>query len=133
MASYELINHILQAFNDKIPMEGIFCDFHKARDCVNHNVLLSKLKFYGTVDMTHSLIKSYLSNRYQRVSIKDNLLYIHTYSKWVLNKNGAPQGSILGPLLFLFYISDLPTFIKNKSKPVLFADDTSILIKNLAS
>jgi hypothetical protein len=63
MNSYELINDILQAFNDKIPVGGIFCDLHKALDCVNHDVLLSKLKC-GTVDNAHALIKSYLRNRY---------------------------------------------------------------------
>jgi hypothetical protein len=69
MVLYEWINDILQAFNDKIPVGGVFCDLHKAFVCVNHNVLLSKLKFYGIVDTAHSLIKSYLNSRYQRVLI----------------------------------------------------------------
>jgi hypothetical protein len=130
MASYELINYILQTFNDKIPVGDIFRDLHKASDCVNYDVLLSKLILCGIVDTAHSLIKLYLSNRYWRVLIKDNLLYSHTCPNWVLSKNGVPQGSILGPLLFPFYINDLPTFLKNRFKPVLFADNMSILTNN---
>jgi hypothetical protein len=80
MASYELINGILHASNDKIPVGGIICELCKAFDCVNHDVLLSKLKFYGITDTAHSSIKSYLRNRYQRVLINNNLLYSHTYS-----------------------------------------------------
>jgi hypothetical protein len=68
----------------------------------------------------------------KRVLIKDNFLYSHTYSSWAVIKNGVPHGLILGPLLFLFYTNDLPTFIKNKTKPVPFVDDTNILIKNLS-
>jgi hypothetical protein len=87
------------------------------------------MEFYGIVDIAYALIKSYLSNNYQRVLIKDNLLSSYTHSNWAVIKNGVPQGSILGPLLFLLCINDLPTIINNKSKPVLFADDTSIIIK----
>jgi hypothetical protein len=87
---------------------------------------LSKLEFYGIVGNANALLKSYLKDRYQRVLI-DNL---HIHSGWGTINNGVPQGSILGPLLFLIYMNDLPNIIINKSKLVLFADDTSIIITN---
>ena len=63
-------NGILTALNNKITVGGIFCDLHKAFDCVNHGMLPSKMEFYGIVGRTGNLIKSYLQNRYQRVMIK---------------------------------------------------------------
>jgi glutathionyl-hydroquinone reductase len=51
-------------------------------------------------------------------------------SKWGKIRHGIQQGSLLGPLLFLLYINDLPSYIRNKSKPILFADDTSIIVAN---
>ena len=69
LAAYTLTHEILTALNNKITVGGIFCDLHKAFDCVNHGTLLSKMEFYGIVGKTGSLIKSYLQNRY-RVVIK---------------------------------------------------------------
>ena len=87
MAAYTLTHEILTALNNKIPVGGIFCDLHKAFDCVNHGTLLSKMEFYGTVGKTGNLIKSYLQNRYQRVVItKDTLSY---YSEWELITDGV--------------------------------------------
>jgi hypothetical protein len=91
---------------------------------------MKKLKFYGIVGNAHALIKSYLNDRYQRVLIDDNLTKSCTSSEWGKIRHGVPKGSELGPVLFLFYINDLPKAVNHISMPVLFADDTSILVTN---
>ena len=75
-AAYKLINNILTALNNKRRVGGIFFDLEKAFDCVNHDILLAKVEFYGTRGVMHTLIKSYLENRYQRVKFNNKL------SKW---------------------------------------------------
>ena len=124
-----LINNILDALNNNMRVGGIFCDLTKAFDCVDHTVLLSKLEFYGITGRANNLIKSYLSDRYQRVLIKNNCSNKY-FSEWGKIKQGVPQGSILGPLFFLLYINDLPGLINDISSPTVFADDTSIIFTN---
>jgi len=80
-------------------VEGIFCDLSKAFDCVNYRILLSKLEHYGIRGIFGALIKSYLTERHQRVALKDKTNTVN-YSNWELVKHGVPQGSILGPLFF---------------------------------
>jgi hypothetical protein len=99
-ASYTLIHEILTAFNNKQIVGGIFCDLRKAFDVVNHKILLNKLQQYGIVGKFNALIKSYLTERYQRVVIQDNSN--NSYSDWEIVKHGVPQGSILGPLFFYY-------------------------------
>ena len=85
------------------------------------------MKFYGIRDKDLRLYKSYLSNRYCRTAIYNDSENSNKVSDWATVRHGVPQGSILGPLLFLLYINDLPKIINKTSTPIIFADDTSIL------
>jgi retron-type reverse transcriptase len=113
------INSIGQALNEKRHSIAIFCDLKKAFDTVDHNILLKKLAKIGVSEAALKWFKSYLSDRYQYVSIGSSA------SNLCSIKIGVPQGSILGPLLFLIYINDLPK-ISNLLN-FLYADDTTLL------
>jgi len=127
-AIFKLANEILKALNNKTLAGSIFYDLEKAFDSVNHDTFLSKLSYYEICGKAKLLLESYLQNRYQRVHITNSYLNSNTVSKWTKIKYGVPQGSILGPLLFLVYINDLPKAIEHKALPILFGDNTSILL-----
>jgi hypothetical protein len=127
-AIFKLINEIQIALNEKIMVGGIFCNLEKAFDSINHNILISKLNFYGAEGKTLLWFKSYLSNRYQRVTFTNNVNCQNHSSTWQGITHGVLQGSILGLLLFLIYINDLPKTVNDIAIPILFADDTTILI-----
>ena len=100
-AIYQLTNNILKALDNEYLAGGIFCDLTKAFDCVENDILLNKLEFYGIKGNAYKLIRSYLINRYQRVAIRNK--YSNTYySDRNKVKRGVPQGSVLGPLFFLY-------------------------------
>ena len=127
-AIFKLTNEILNALNNKTMIGSIFCDLEKAFDSVNHDILLSKPPYYGIRGKAKLLVESYLQNRYQRVQIINSYINANTVSEWTKIRHGVLKGSILGPLLFLVYINDLPKAIEHKAVPILFAHDTSILI-----
>ncbi len=104
----------------------IFLDLAKAFDTVDHNILINKLEYYGIRGTALKWFECYLTNRTQKVCING------TFSESCNVKFGVPQGSVLGPLLFLLYINDMPNS-SNILKIHLFADDTSIFFshKNL--
>ena len=126
--TYQLTNKILNALNNNLLIDGIFCDL-KNLDCFNHKILLSKLEFYGITGNHYKLYKPYLTNRYQRALLHNENSNITT-SIWAKTEHVVPQVSVLGPLLPLIFINDLPKFINDKSVPISFADDTSIPVSH---
>ena len=89
------------------------------------------MEFYGISGKARDLIKSYLQGRCQRTLVDYGSKKY--YSEWEIVTDGVPQGSILGPLLFLLYVNDIPNVISDISNPILYADDTSLIITNSAS
>lgn len=113
---------ILEALENREICIGVFVDFSKAFDRLNHQILLTKLERYGIRGTAACLLKSYLQHRYQCVTIDQHVSTLQPIT------TGVPQGSILGPLLFIIYINDI-TDISNLPKYLLYADDTSLLFR----
>ena len=120
-ALFSITETIREALDNNNFSCGIFIDLQKAFDTVNHEILLQKLNHYGIRGVANTWFKSYLSNRTQYVSING----FESKSKNI--STGVPQGSVLGPLLFLIYINDLNVAI-SYSTVHHFADDTNLLI-----
>ena len=121
VALINVLDDIFRAHDKKMNTILVLLDFSKAFDTVNHDLLLAKLQYYGYSNESCMLIKSYLTNRFQSVCCNN------TFSDRAAIASGVPQGSILGPLLFLIYTSDLLKSL-NFCKIQAFADDTQIYI-----
>ena len=113
-----LYDTFCKALNDKKDIRIVFCDQSKAVDRVWHNGLLFKLESQGVTGKMLNWIKNYLCNRQQRVTIEGHS------SKWGDICAGVPQGSVLGPLLFLVYINDITDNIKSQINYLLMTHDT---------
>ena len=114
-----LLHNIVKCLENREVGFCILLDFAKAFDTVNHEILLKKLEYYGIRGIALKWFKSYLSERMQCTEIGN------TQSNLNFIKSGVPQGSILGPLLFLLYINDI-VLSSDVFKYILFADDTSL-------
>lgn len=129
LAAYSLISKVIEGIDKKKLVSVIFFDMSKAFDYVNHVLLLNKCENYGMRGPILEWLSSYLSKRTQCVEISalgDNQTAVSHKSPYLPNNCGVPQGSVLGPLLFLLYINDLPSMIRHNC--VLFADDVSVVI-----
>lgn len=119
MAALEVIDRIIQEIDaNQLPIT-IFLDLSKAFDTLNHDILINKLYHYGIRNNALNLLKSYLTNRKQYVEIEN------IQSDTELIHTGVPQGSVLGPLLFIIYMNDI-SLASPLFNTVLFADDTTL-------
>ena len=114
----ETIDAWTKMLDDNTPVDAVYLDFRKAFDSVPHRRLLNKLRSYGVSGKLLSWIESFLSERTQQVTIGG------CHSTMVPVTSGVPQGSVLGPLLFLIYVNDLPDVVSCSVK--LFADDAKL-------
>ena len=115
----EFTSYVMSSLDKQEHSLSAFLDLSKAFDTIDHTILLNKLSHYGVRGVALDWFRSYLSNRKQFVNYKDTKSDIRNVDC------GVPQGSVLGPLLFIIYTNDLPRAIKY-SKCILFADDTTL-------
>ena len=109
---------VLDKLENCNPVDMIYLDIQKAFDSVPNKRLIKKIKYLGIGGNIHKRIKDFLTNRKQGVTLNGKS------SKWSSVTSGVPQGSVLGPVIFILYINDLPQ--KVKSHCVLFADDVEL-------
>ena len=118
-----MVNKVSKSLDEEIIVGGIYLDIRKAFDSISHQILLDKLHKIGIRGNIHCLLKSYLMSRSQYVicnGAKSDVKFV---------ESGAPQGSILGPLLFILFMNDCfcsSTLLLS----ILFADDTSVYLES---
>jgi hypothetical protein len=130
LALIDFVNKCIDALEGGDSAIGCFIDLSRAFDCVNHSLLIRKLELLGIGQVALGWLRSYLSDRQQRTTINhfsDSGVKKQFYSNTAAISVGVPQGSILGPILFLVYINDISLFNPNPEESLtIFADDTSL-------
>ena len=120
----QVTSFINKKMDAKLPTAAVFVDFRKAFDCVQHPVLLNKLRNLGLSELVINWVDNYLTNRKQRVYAND------TFSDYLDVTQGVPQGSVLGPLFYIVYANDIACSIKH-CKLAMYADDTVIYTSHI--
>ena len=118
-AATAMVENITKSFKDKEYTLGVFLDLSKASDTIDHSILLAKLNHFGVRGIANEWFRSYLNGHLMQTEVNGKI----SNSKRI--EVGVPQGSILGPLLFLIYINDFPKCLTS-GKAIMFADDTNL-------
>lgn len=121
MAVIKLADYTASALDKKYFTLGVFVDLKKAFDTIDHKLLMNKLEQYGLRGHAYSWLESYFDNRYQYVHFNDHQSEMRKLTC------GVPQGSVIGPKLFILYVNDICK-VSDLLKCVLFADDTTLYV-----
>ena len=122
-AILSLTEKVYDNLENKLSTLAIYIDFSKCFDTLNRSILLKKLEIYGIRGIPLALFRSYLTDRFQAVKVNN------TISQFKMINAGVPQGSVLGPLLYLIYVNEIPN-ISSQFTTCLFADDTTLIFEN---